>query len=58
MTEPEHLEAFGQGLHVHHIIPFIEHDTHAEANQLENLITLCRDCHVKLEGLPIEAQQS
>lgn len=54
MTEPAHLREFGQQPHVHHIIPFLDHEDHDKANRLENLITLCQECHVDLEGLPID----
>lgn len=42
-------------LHVHHIKPFREfHNDYVSANQLSNLITLCRSCHSRVEwgGLP------
>ena len=34
-----------KGLHVHHIRPFRLFDSPEEANQLDNLIALCADCH-------------
>lgn len=38
------------GLDVHHIIPYVNfEDNWKEANKLSNLITLCRQCHVKVE---------
>lgn len=37
---------------VHHIIPLREFDTPEEANTLDNLITLCQECHGKGEGRP------
>jgi uncharacterized protein YjcR len=54
MTDAEHTAQYGQALHVHHIEPFRTFDDHTKANRLENLITLCRDCHTELEGLPID----
>lgn len=36
-------------LQVHHIIPFHSFDDYREANQLQNLITLCVSCHQKVE---------
>lgn len=36
-------------LDVHHIIPFREFDNYLDANQLSNLITLCKSCHSKVE---------
>lgn len=47
----------GQGLHVHHIRPFRDfnyipgqNDHYKEANQPENLITLCPSCHKQAEA--------
>lgn len=41
----------GQELDIHHIIPFREFklERYREANQLLNLITLCRHCHISTE---------
>jgi len=52
------MEENGRALDVHHIIPFREFglERYKEANQLSNLITLCRPCHVKVEKgeIPID----
>jgi len=62
MTESAHQEKWGQQLHVHHIIPrreFLDSDgelQHNKANALSNLITLCRQCHELLEGVPIDTR--
>lgn len=37
--------------HVHHKIPFRQFTNAELANQLENLITLCANCHRKAEGV-------
>jgi DEAD/DEAH box helicase domain-containing protein len=49
--------ATGEVLHVHHIRPFREYgyirgrnDQYQQANQLENLITLCPSCHRRAEA--------
>jgi 5-methylcytosine-specific restriction endonuclease McrA/DNA invertase Pin-like site-specific DNA recombinase len=57
MTDAEHESNYDQKLHVHHIEPFRTFDDPAEANQLDNLITLCRQCHNDLEGLPIDLRE-
>jgi transposase len=40
-------------LDVHHIIPLKKFDKPEKANTLNNLITLCRSCHNKWEGIPL-----
>lgn len=54
MTEDEHIEETGRSLDVHHIDPFDPEEPHEHQNRLQNLITLCRNCHTKLQGLPID----
>lgn len=54
MTEAESMAVFGEGLSVHHITPVREFIVdgvldYEQANQLENLVTLCRPCHSKRE---------
>ncbi|MDR3574931.1 MAG: DEAD/DEAH box helicase [Anaerolineaceae bacterium] len=39
----------GQSHHVHHKIPFRSFPSYIQANQLENLITLCPACHQRAE---------
>lgn len=47
--EEEHRESHKLGLDVHHIVPLREFETKAKANRLDNLVTLCRNCHNQLE---------
>lgn len=55
--ESTHKSQFGQGLHVHHITPYVEFSDPQCANELTNLVTLCRDCHYnKWEGVPVRPQ--
>lgn len=58
LSESDHIETFGQGLHVHHIQPFRRYgvENHEEANQLDNLVTLCRPCHDRWEGIPLRPE--
>lgn len=43
-----------EDLHVHHIRPLRAFDEPEEANNLLNLVTLCRTCHLsKWEGIPL-----
>lgn len=37
------------GLHVHHKIPFRAFSSREQANQLDNLVSLCRECHQQAE---------
>lgn len=45
MTEEEHINKYGLSLDVHHINPYRQ----SKDNTLENLITLCKKCHRKIE---------
>ncbi|ELY68927.1 HNH endonuclease [Natrinema versiforme] len=48
-----HYQEFrGYDLDVHHIVPEKEFESAVDAHALENLITLCKDCHGHLEGVP------
>lgn len=40
-------------LDVHHIIPLKKFEKPEKANTLDNLITLCRECHNEWEGIPL-----
>lgn len=50
ISKEGHISRYGMGLNVHHIKPFREFDDNSEANQLQNLVTLCAPCHGKLES--------
>lgn len=50
----DHYKKYGRDLQVHHIMKFTQFDSYKQANHLTNLITLCQDCHPKLEGRPKE----
>jgi len=52
-TRDEHLEKYGRSLDVHHIVPKRKFENDDEANDPENLVTLCRKCHRKWEGVPV-----
>ncbi len=56
LSEEEQRKKFDRGLHVHHIKPFREFNDHKKANKLDNLITLCQECHYKWEGIPLKPQ--
>jgi 5-methylcytosine-specific restriction endonuclease McrA len=44
-------ECGGRGTDVHHIRPFREFDDHREANDLANLVLLCRPCHRRADAV-------
>lgn len=56
MTDEKHKEEYGRELHVHHIERFNDFDLgdpfhdYPGANDLDNLVTLCRGCHDRFEG--------
>lgn len=54
MTQESHKDQFGSVLSVHHIRPARTFDSPEERNAPENLITLCRQCHHRWEGIPIK----
>lgn len=45
----EHRERFGHDLHVHHLESVPDCETYKQANRLENLKTLCFNCHLETE---------
>lgn len=47
-----------RALDVHHIHPIRTYDTPEKANTLDNLITLCRSCHRRWEGIPLRPEVS
>ena len=49
VNQSQHKQRRGESLHVHHLRPFRTFDDHEEANQLDNLVTVCRQCHNALE---------
>jgi transposase len=49
--ESEHIELFGQVLHVHHIVPASEFQNAEKRNRPDNLLTVCARCHQKIERL-------
>lgn len=63
MTDEEHRKKYGRSIEVHHISrreSFRDDSGNInweKANQLSNLISLCKQCHAKLEGLPIDNGQ-
>jgi len=51
MTQKEHIEKYGEKLHVHHLRKARNVNDPEERNAKENLITLCRDCHYQWERI-------
>jgi len=50
LTRDEHYDEYGSDLEVHHITPIRAFTDTEEANQLSNLITLCKSCHLQREN--------
>lgn len=49
-TQKEHIEETGRELEVHHKTPIRKFDDKQYGNRLQNLITLCSSCHMKVEA--------
>jgi len=47
------MNEYGKAMDVHHIIPFL----YSGDNSLKNLITLCRNCHTKVERKIVQEQK-
>ena len=56
LSMEEHIERHGCELHVHHIDPIGNYDVVEDANTLDNLLTVCRSCHSKVEGLSVSPE--
>jgi 5-methylcytosine-specific restriction endonuclease McrA len=54
LSRGDHYQICDSDLHVHHITKFVRFEEYKRANRLTNLITLCEDCHPRLEGKPKE----
>lgn len=54
LDREEHYEKYGWGPEVHHIQKVKLHDQPEDADYLDNLITLCRKCHGRWEGIPLK----
>lgn len=46
LARGEHRDRFDEDLHVHHRVPLKEFGSYKKANELDNLETLCRECHL------------
>lgn len=53
LSQEEHIEDTGQGLHIHHIIPASEFEEPEDRNQKSNLVAMCSSCHKNWEGIPL-----
>lgn len=53
LSNEEHLEKYSRSLSVHHVVPVDEYDDVADAHTLENLVSACKSCHRRFEGLPV-----
>lgn len=51
MSQSSHLDECGQKLDVHHVTPARDVSDPEERNAMDNLVTLCRDCHSEWEKM-------
>lgn len=49
MTWKEHTEKYNKSLDVHHKTPLREFESPKKANTMDNLVTLCKSCHMEVE---------
>lgn len=56
MDHETHLAEFGTEHHVHHIRPIGSFEAPEAANTIDNLVTMCRRCHVTWEGMPVRPE--
>lgn len=57
-TRNDHYDKYGRDLDVHHITPLREfEDDYESANRSENLVTLCRQCHVTVEHNDVDVEE-
>lgn len=56
MSQETHIDQYGTKLCVHHIIPAREVDSAKRRNSMDNLVTLCRPCHKRWEGIPLRPE--
>ena len=56
LASEEHHRQYDAELSVHHIQPLRSFDEPEDANGLKNLVTLCRSCHRKWEGIPLRPE--
>lgn len=57
MSNADHIGEYDCQLEVHHIIPARKFDNPKRRNAEGNLVTLCKDCHVRWEGVPLRPVQ-
>jgi 5-methylcytosine-specific restriction endonuclease McrA len=52
LTHKASMKKYGQPLHIHHKVPYrFFNDNFEKANDLNNLTTLCPECHRKADAL-------
>lgn len=54
LTDAESRERFGAELSVHHRTPFVEFESRENAHELDNLVSVCKECHHTIEHWPVQ----
>jgi transposase len=54
VSQEDHIKNWGQRLEIHHIIPARKFEDAEKRNALSNLVSLCKECHKKWEGVPVK----
>jgi len=56
LSNQDHVKEYGHGLHVNHIQPLASFDVPGDAHDLQNLVSLCIQCHRDWEGVPLKPE--
>lgn len=56
LSNQEHVKGYDHGLYVHHIQPLASFGVSGDGHDLQNLVSLCIQCHRDWEGVPLNPE--